>query len=401
VDIFLGENIHFNFLGENKMIRLFYILIVGTYLIPSGLLASSELIKEEASTAYNLSKRGIIIDFEVQPEFLSVHKTNTDRKLREIKERNIVYENNALRGRLVLSIGDFPRLEFFLENRNEQSCFFSMPINKQMIFYFLKLDLRVFPFQLARNNKSSSSRRRLESIEIEDSIVQVKTEESELPLSVEKLRSSYSDIEINKDISVVSLREWQWNGIPLAVLIFEKINPVGDALDSYAYTFRAQNINNSEEVNPFFSSAYKKSKGRIFSFTEEQQQLFLNNQNQGGNSWQLDTFYIDKALSSIKRMQGKFLSFVFESKEDYWKLKLPESHYTSASFAAYILQEYCYISGLDLKPFKSDLTVDSLIEISRNASLSSIQKPAEGEVGSFISKLYSLFIDSSNSKKGE
>ncbi|MBN9413619.1 MAG: hypothetical protein J0H12_06840 [Candidatus Paracaedimonas acanthamoebae] len=366
-------------------------MIIVVFLIPSSLLASTELIKEENNIRANSSRRDLGKCFEVDSKyfalFLSKFGLNIDKKFLEIGKDDKVSGNANLKERIILNTDDFIRVVVTLPNKNR----WLININRQIIHSLLNPDLRDFSYQLriADSNSVLYAASRLASENLESNKHRTLIEEVSVS-TVKSFKTHYSGIEINEGTAVVSLREAEWKGIPLAFLIFEKINSIEDVLEFNCYTFRPQSIplSTQEYIEPFFSSSYSKGKGNIMSISEKQVPSEWGNVTQTGVDWKLDSFYVDNALSCIRRMQDKDLSFVFESEYEDGKLKLPSKHYTSASFAVYILREYCYITGFDREPFKSDLSVNSLMKIAQNVSPNSYQKPCENEIGSLIKLLY-------------
>ncbi len=373
------------------MIRFFYVLIIVVCMIPSCLLASFELIegddKKHIVVVFNQLKKGENVIREVNSKslsiFLSHDRLNLCKDLDTETDEAVSVTGNS-RELFVIKIDKTSS-----RKKSKVQIFWK---NEETLNFFIAF-LKNFRAQFEK------SRKNIRLLNIQPSIIEEVEPIDKLHLeeikgampSIEKFRSHYSGIEIGKDTAVVSLRKTEWRGIPLASLIFERISSIENTLEFNCYTFLPQStlISDQEHIKPFLSSWYSKGKGKIISLAEKQIPFEWKNEIPTRFDWKLDSFYIEEALFYINSRKDAELSFVFEPEYYSGKLKLPKNHYTSASFAAYVLQEYCYINGFEQEPFNSKLTVTSLMEVAQNVSPSSFQKPCEGEIGSLIAKLYS------------
>lgn len=199
---------------------------------------------------------------------------------------------------------------------------------------------------------------------------------------IKKYTSLYNNSEIDHDNGVITLLEYKRDEHPLAVLAIEKMddNNIPQILYSAFVFDKGQAIQTGTSI-----------RGTIYDLKEEEvQQLKPANYLGELKSWKLDTYYINEVLNYLNRAASSNLYFIPESSSTNIP-KINSTHsFTSASFAAHALENYCYIIGLNKEPFKSLLTVNSLIKISQSAFPSPSEKSAEIGGKSIATYFYSF-----------
>lgn len=214
----------------------------------------------------------------------------------------------------------------------------------------------------------------------EDTSIKSSEKDSKL-LPANKPTSCYSDFALDKYNGAVSLIEYSLDNNPLAVLVFERVNNENQALQPEYRAFYLDKAQVSQDS--------LRLKGAIYNLNHEHQALLkISNV----KSWKLDIFHINNALDYLERQkENNNLIFLSEAvKPNEYKTK-SLLNFTSATFAAKILEDCCHIVGLNNQPFKSELTVKSLLKVAQTALPSPLEKPAEKNIGPLASFFYMVY----------
>jgi hypothetical protein len=215
--------------------------------------------------------------------------------------------------------------------------------------------------------------------------------------SVFPLKAIFSGLEISEDISVVSITtkklETDWGKLPVSVLVFESISEDGnEVLEARCFMPKRGSKKEKDSYNGvFFNYDYIKTLGSI-------EKILINEQdNENKISWRIENFHAKEALKHMDRNNEPiyFIDKAIFGSFSYTPLKLPNT-YTSAGYAADVLSEYCYLSGLKKEPFKSKQDPDSLIEVANSAVAPLINRNIEEvHIGKSLRFVYGIYTSMS------